>query len=881
MKNFLNAALICVLLINTLSFASDLSGDQKYMKGTVVISFYPETSVNIPLPGSLRSGIGILDDYMDEINASWIERMFPHCLPPKPNGADLTTIYTIKFPESLPVDEIIEDLSKFEFIEYAERWLFHETCFDHNDTFRNRQYYLNLIDVNDAHDLGTGDPDVAVAIVDTGTDLDHEDLEDNLWINPGEDLNGDGQIQNNERNNRDDDDNGYTDDFYGWDFYSGNNNPNDVSGHGTHCSGIACAVTNNRRGIASPGFECSIMAVRSGTGLVVTHGYQGIDYAVRNGAKVISCSWGGVGRNGTSDRIIDYAWQNDVLVVASSGNDNQDGNFYPAGYATVMAVSATDRNDNKAGFSNFGEWVDISAPGVEIYSTYPANPWYVNMQGTSMSGPLVAGAAILFRATFPHLNVEETFNYLIEGADDIEDHLSQQHRGKMGSGRLNINNTMILAARPMLAISELEVVYDDDENGVVDPGESGNIAITLSNDENAVDADEIVVTLSTEDPSITITEDVVEFPPIEAGDSFTNNENPFEIEVAEDVIPHTSVLTFTIVAEPAETEIVFDVEVIIGHPSILLVDDDGGDDYENLYMEALTEIGMGWVKWDVVKDYSPDMVTLLNYDMVIWETGRTFQPLDDLDLFMLENALEDGADILMIGKRIGDDENNRSFLRTKFGANHESDSVRVMTVNGIGGNRPVSENTEMLLFGGGGGDGRSTPSTMSPVFGADSLVVYKMGDDIAGLAGVYRTTREGRDDESKTVYLGFSLEAVNDRFTPKSRVILEIFNWMTGVVVDAPGLVEKFPVEYKLNPAFPNPFNSTVNLNFSLPNRNYFDLSLLDVNGRHITSVQSGFGKTGANQITWDAASISSGIYLVRLSSPGYANIDQRIVLLK
>ncbi|MFH0765375.1 MAG: S8 family serine peptidase, partial [Calditrichota bacterium] len=360
--------------------------DPPVQDGLIILTLFPEVSLDVPIEGAERSGNTDLDRFLDDIQAFRIQRTFPYCTPPKSEAGDLTVLWTVTFPPSFPPDEVCSLGAAVKGVRYAEPSYIYQTFLDHNDPLRNNQYGLDLCRANEAHDLSTGDRGTPVAIVDTGMDMDHSDLVHKVWINPGEDLNGNGVIDNNERNGQDDDRSGFADDFYGWDYMSADNDPNDTWGHGTHCAGIAAAETNNRIGVASIGYNCSIMVIRAGSEGTVNYGYQGIEYAARMGAKVISCSWGGDGHNNWSVRVINNAWANGALIVAAAGNENADHINYPAGDEHVIAVAATDERDRRANFSNYGDWVDISAPGVNILSTIPNNR-YGYMSGTSMACP--------------------------------------------------------------------------------------------------------------------------------------------------------------------------------------------------------------------------------------------------------------------------------------------------------------------------------------------------------------------------------------------------------------------------------------------------------------------------------------------------------------
>lgn len=264
----------------------------------------------------------------------------------------------------------------------------------------------------EAWDTARGAPGVVVAVIDTGVDWNHPDLAANIWVNTAE-LAGLPGV--------DDDANGYVDDVRGWDFVSvppdwvspdedpgpRDNDPMDFKGHGTHVAGIVAAVTDNATGIAGVSWYSKIMALRAGyadpegSGLFETSDeVAAIVYAADNGAKVINMSFGGFEPSKTEKTALDYASARGVTLVAAAGNDRCRCREFPAAYANVIAVAASDRNDNSARFSNFGPWIDVAAPGVDIASTYPSGG-YENLAGTSMAAPHVAGVAALLAAQHP------------------------------------------------------------------------------------------------------------------------------------------------------------------------------------------------------------------------------------------------------------------------------------------------------------------------------------------------------------------------------------------------------------------------------------------------------------------------------------------------
>ncbi|MDX5319441.1 MAG: S8 family serine peptidase, partial [Bacteroidota bacterium] len=231
----------------------------------------------------------------------------------------------------------------------------------------NNQWHLYKIKAQQAWDISKGSKQVKVAIVDDAVQINHPDLADNIWVNPGEIAN----------NGIDDDQNGYIDDVNGYDVGGLDNNPmpnNNNFTHGTHCAGISGATTDNNTGIASIGFNISIVPVKcTTTGQTNTQsiprGYEGITYAVAAGADIISCSWGSSFGGSTGAQVVQNAVNNGAIVVAAMGNDNNEQLQYPASYTSVISVAATANNDSRASYSNYHSTTVISAPGNFIGST--------------------------------------------------------------------------------------------------------------------------------------------------------------------------------------------------------------------------------------------------------------------------------------------------------------------------------------------------------------------------------------------------------------------------------------------------------------------------------------------------------------------------------
>ncbi|MHC4721149.1 MAG: S8 family serine peptidase [Planctomycetota bacterium] len=327
-------------------------------------------------------------------------------------------------------------------VEYAELNYIVSINLTPNDPLYPQQWALSNISAPEAWDIHRGSSDIIVAVVDTGVDYTHRDLDDNMWGNELE-LNGTDGV--------DDDDNGYVDDIYGYDFctYGGetrDSDPIDDHGHGSHCSGIIAAEGNNASDIAGVCWRSSIMALKfldSGGDGYVSDAVDAFYYAVANGADVLSNSWGGGGYSQTMAEVIDFAHSQGVIVVAAAGNDYSNVPQYPANHDHVLAVAATNSEDEKPGFSNYGSWVDIAAPGVDVLSlrasgtsmgtTY--DDYTTIASGTSMACPHIAGACAIILSVYPEIDPSQLEAHLENSTDPIDPDVC-------ASGRLNLNQAI-------------------------------------------------------------------------------------------------------------------------------------------------------------------------------------------------------------------------------------------------------------------------------------------------------------------------------------------------------------------------------------------------------------------------------------------------------
>jgi subtilisin family serine protease len=339
------------------------------------------------------------------------------------------------------------------------------------------------IDAPEAWDSATGDPNIVVAVTDTGVDFSHPDLSSQRWVNSLDPVGG-----------GDDDGNGLVDDWSGWDFVNGDNDPFDDHRHGTHVSGTIGASGNNGVGVVGVNWNVKIMALKflnsAGSG-TTADAIAATLYAADHGADVSSNSWGGGPYDQGLLDAIEYGASRGMLFVAAAGNDgfNNDATpTYPATYSAdaVLAVAATDHNDGLAFFSSYGaKSVDLGAPGVGILSTTPGNT-YGSFDGTSMATPHVAGAAALVEDRFPEATLYGIKALLMNAVDPASSLAGRTVTG----GRLNIGNALACDNAPQVVLSAPAKDFVVGVNDVIPikvlgadcavPAGLGNVAATVN-----------------------------------------------------------------------------------------------------------------------------------------------------------------------------------------------------------------------------------------------------------------------------------------------------------------------------------------------------------------------------------------------------------------
>lgn len=415
------AALLAMMWLGINVYADEYDGlDFDY--GSVLVQLKPQ----------ITDAVSMCSDPFEELNISDAKCIFGDDASSISLFSDKTEpiIYVLDLenPSRENVIDTIEKLKAMPNIEYAEPNYNVYEFSEPNDTYyqNGKQAVLDLIGAKKLWDFDIDCSDVAVGVMDSGIQTNHEDLIDNIWVNTGE-IVGDGI---------DNDGNGYIDDIYGWNFGDSNGDVSYVSNHGVHVAGIVSAVTDNSKGVASVARNAKIASIKifnSSGKSTLSYIIEGINYAKKNDINIINCSFGGAGWGSTSVSIVKSAIEAvpDIFFVIAAGNiatstpqpDNDQTAVYPSQLTkdldNVISVANTTSSDELSSTSHYGATsVDIAAPGTVIYSTIPTSS-YGTMSGTSMATPMVASAVAVMRAVNPNISAKKIKETLCSSSDKL------------------------------------------------------------------------------------------------------------------------------------------------------------------------------------------------------------------------------------------------------------------------------------------------------------------------------------------------------------------------------------------------------------------------------------------------------------------------------
>lgn len=447
-----------------------------YLKGRLILK--TAESISSPTNGKLSNQLS--RQLKQEAFVLSVDKMFPGKEAPlqQRNAAgqklvDLSRLYTIELDPEVDVLSAAAALTGQEGIEYAEPWIIHELFYQPNDpyadtTVQDLMWYLNQIKAREAWDICKGDPNVITGIVDTGISFYHPDLQKNIYKNTKDPVDG-----------IDNDGDGFVDNYKGWDlsglnfFDPGDNDPSYTLSHGVAVAGTYGATPDNGIGTVGPAFNCSYMPIKASTDIVpgaITEGYQGIVYAVDQGAQIINCSWGSSGYTNFGKDVIEYATVNrGAAVVAACGNIDMDLALYPAAFDRVISVSNSSYGDVKVPNATYHYSVDLTAPGINLRVPDKHNKYHI-AYGTSFSSPMACAAIALTLSKFSDMTGFQAAQRVRVTADDISSQ-NPNYTDKLGKGRINMLAALTDPDRPSIRVDDLYIT-DLDGDQVFNPGDT-------------------------------------------------------------------------------------------------------------------------------------------------------------------------------------------------------------------------------------------------------------------------------------------------------------------------------------------------------------------------------------------------------------------------
>ncbi len=461
------------------------SGTTEFVPGVVLVGVAQTAA---------RGGVSTVDALLMQVGGGSAERLF--AVPAASDGiaargVSETDVYRLQLSPGVDVHTAIAALQKsgvaFAEPDYVARAIPVEERGERkekreeraeatsNDPLVGQQWGLTKINAASAWNVVTGTPATVIAVIDSGIDLEHPDLASRLWVNPGE-IAGNGI---------DDDNNGFVDDVHGWNFVGKSADVADDNGHGTQVAGVAAAAGNNGTGIAGVCWDCRIMVVKAmqpNGAANYSDIAAAVNYAMSKGARVVNLSLGGYA-DSTALRTAIQAAVGSAVVVAGAGNDATSSRFYPAAYANVLGVAATNGSDAKAGFSNYGDWVSLAAPGEVITTTFLGSA-YGPGSGTSVAAPFVAGLAGLIRSQREDWSAALVRQQLLQTAKALS--ASGLGRGMPDGAKV------VQDPKPQLSVASYTV--NGETGGRPAAGEPVQLVVNVTND--WLDATGVAATLS-------------------------------------------------------------------------------------------------------------------------------------------------------------------------------------------------------------------------------------------------------------------------------------------------------------------------------------------------------------------------------------------------
>jgi len=817
--------------------------------------YYDGYVKRIPVDLSALPGLSAL---LDKYGLTRAERLIPMPITDKAAEYGLDLIFYLHFSNMIDPEAAAEEFAVLPGIMDAQP-NYYLPILDTvpNDPRYSQQWHLPKIDAPQGWQIAMGDA-VIVGGVDTGVDWDHEDIFGSLWVNDGEDLNHNGVFDNpSDRNGVDDDSNGYVDDIIGFDFSNSDWDPTpnpalNGSDHGTHVYGIMGATTNNAIGVAGVGWKVKGMAFKcdvncGGSACIsIAAATNAVYYAANMGGHVTNHSYGGSTQQTALKAAMQYAYDvKDVNNFAAAGNDNSQSMQYPAGFGYfVTAVAATNESDKKSSYSNYGSWIDVSAPGDAIVSTIPDDQ-YASFYGTSMASPCAAGVCAVVKSMYPGWSATDIDDAVFHGCVDI-DSLNPGYEGKLGWGRVDLYRSLAQTIYCHLLITGISFDIHPDTNNTV------KMYPTVANEEYFQDASAITLAFSTADAGVNVTDNQVQISSLPDGDTVTPTGDYFEMTFTGDVRFVDGEITVTS-CTPATLDSVFPVRFLVGFPPLVLVDDaeEGVDPY---YTEPFDTAG---IIYELITAEELGLLRTPERKAVIWFTGADDDPLTPEEMDSIIAYMDEGGCFAISSQYLAEDP-DAGHLIYKLGASIDSTDLNVGTIKSV--DNEITPGVKYRINGGAGN--LESPDKLLPLAEGDSSFIYTTpsGTGDYGIAVVKKNT-----EFYHSLYFAFPVEAISDGVAGcgnRKELLVAVVNWCDSV-----SAVSELPPPAALSlAARPNIFRDKLMLSLSVPTKQEVNVTLYDAAGKRVCVLHSGMTEPGVHTITMDSRAISGGVYFLTLN---------------